>query len=201
MPSFATFSIPYHMLYMVWPATQTPPPFQLPEGYRLRYYRDEDAAAYCQLVNQDHWRDSGWRCTERSLADMIVRTLPRGFFVVEHETSGALVATATARHRPDADMHYFPWGGEICLVYVHADHRRLGLGRAMTIAALQRLTEVGYANIYLNVMDERLPALNLYFTLGFTPLLYTPEVTGRWQEICGELKRPFTPEGWPTRTV
>lgn len=200
MSSFSVLTIPYHLLYMVWPAAQTPPALQLPAGYQLRSYRDEDAAAYCQLVNLDPWRDSGWRCTERALADLIVRTLPGGFFLVEHAASGALVATATARHRPDADTHYFAWGGEICLVYVHSDHRRRGLGRAMTLAALQRLFEVGYANIYLNVMDERLPALNMYLSLGFTPLLYTPEVTGRWQEICAELKRPFTPEVWPVRS-
>jgi mycothiol synthase len=129
---------------------------------------------------------------------MLVRTLPVGLLLVEHEASGALVATVGARHRPDADDYYFPFGGEISLVFVHPAHRRRGLGRAITAAALMRLIEIGYQNIYLNTTDERLPALRLYLTMGFVPFLYEEDLMERWQKICAELAWPFTPDRWPS---
>lgn len=198
MPSITTLSFSTESLYMVWPQTQeTTPPVTVPPVYRLRYFQDEDAQAYCALVNLDGWRDARWSCTPYTLRHMVERALPKGFFLVEHSATGALVATATARHRPDADSYYFPYGGEICLVFVHPDHRRLGLGRAVTAAALGRLLEVGYSNIYFNVMDERFPALRMYQQMGFLPLLYTEAVAARWQTICTRLHWPFTPEAWP----
>ncbi len=126
---------------------------------------------------------------------MVIRAVPRGFFVVE-ATNGALVATAVARHRPDADTYDFPDGGEVCLVYVHPDQRRHGLGKFVTAAAVQRLQAIGYRNIYLNVADGRLAALRMYLTLGFTPLLYHEGVLARWQQICANLNWPFD-AGWP----
>jgi mycothiol synthase len=194
MPSFYLAT---DLLYMVWPPARTSPPVVMPPGYRLRLYREEDAAAYCALANLDGWQDTGWRCSERTLRDMLVRVLPRGFFLVEEIATGALVATATARHRPNADTYDFPFGGEICLVFVHPEHRQRGLGRAMTAVALHRLVEVGYPNIYLNTTEERIPALRLYFGMGFTPLLYTADVTERWRAVCVTLGQPFTPELWP----
>jgi mycothiol synthase len=203
MPQVTIFTIPIPTLYMVWPQTSAPAPptVALPAGYRLRPYTAADADAYCDLVNIDGWADAGWRCHEKTLRSMLTRTLPAGLLLVEHEASGALVATAAARHRPEADDYYFPFGGEISLVFVHPDHRRQGLGRAITAAALMRLIEIGYQHIYLNTTDKRLPALRLYLTMGFVPFLYEEDLMERWQEICAELNWPFTPEQWPSTLV
>jgi len=195
MPSLPLFTSPA-LLYMLWPPAKPASTVALPVGYRLRHFGEADAEAYCALVNLDRWEDTGWRCREYSLREMRMRAVPRGFFVVE-AADGALVATAIARHRPDADTYYFPEGGEICLVFVHPAHRRRGLGQVVTLATVQRLQEIGYQNIYLNVMDHRLPALRLYFSLGFQPLLYRAEVGARWQQICTNLGRPFVDAQWP----
>ena len=186
-------------LYMVWPLARmtAAPAFTIPPAYQWRYFQPDDTQAYCALVNLDGWRDAQWQCTERSLRYMIDRALPNGFFLVEHRASRTLVATAMARHRPDANTYYFPYGGEICLVFVHPEHRRQGLGRAMTAAVLNRLLTIEYPTIYLNVIDGRLPALRLYLTMGFVPLLYTAEVAARWQTICTQLHWPYTPNLWP----
>lgn len=192
-PDFENF------LYLVWAQTQMaePPSVTLPTGYTLRYFRDGDEAAYCALVNLDGWRDSGWRCTRGVLEEITVRVVPRGFLLVEETATKTLVATALARHRPDADTYYFPYGGELSVVFVHPDHRRRGLGRAVTAAAVGRLMEIGYSSIYLNCMDGRLPALRMYLEMGFVPLLYNEVLVKRWQEICTHLNWPFTPEQWP----
>lgn len=195
MPSVQLFARVDDLLYMLWPASQAAPTSALAAGYHLRYFVEQDAEAYCALVNLDRWEDTGWRCREYSLRDMVIRAVPRGFFVIE-ATNGALVATAVARHRPDADTYDFPDGGEVCLVYVHPDQRRHGLGKFVTAAAVQRLQAIGYRNIYLNVADGRLAALRMYLTLGFTPLLYNEGVLARWQQICVNLNWPFD-AGWP----
>lgn len=196
MASLNLFTQPPDFLYMLWPASQPPPMVTLPAAYRLRRFTEADADAYCALVNLDRWEDTGWRCREYSLRDMRIRAVPRGFFVIT-AADGALVSTAIARHRPDADTYYFPDGGEVCLVFVHPAHRRLGLGQAVTTATVQRLQEIGYQNIYLNVMDQRLPALQLYFALGFQPLLYNAGVVARWRQICTTLGQPFAAVHWP----
>lgn len=186
-------------LYMIWPKDRVVavPTCVLPPAYQWRYFQAADAQAYCDLVNLDGWRDAQWQCTARSLRYMIDRALPDGFFLVEHGASRTLVATAMARHRPDANTYYFPYGGEICLVFVHPEHRQQGLGRAVTAAVLTRLLAIGYPTIYLNVIDGRLSAIRMYLRLGFIPLLYTPDVTVRWQTICAQLNWPFTPDTWP----
>ncbi len=198
MPSITIMTIPIPMLYMVWPRQQlaAPPAVELPVGYTLRHYRDEDADAYCDLVNIDGWEDAGWRCNEKTLHLLLVRALPASFFLVE-AGDGTLVATALARHRPDADSYDFPFGGELSLVFVHPEHRRRGLGRAVTAAVTARLIEIGYQNIYLNVMDERLPAIRLYLELGFVPFLYEDGMSETWQEICCDLGWPATVQQWP----
>lgn len=195
MPSVRLFSRADDFLYMVWPPQQATPAISLAAGYHLRYFVEHDAEAYCALVNLDRWEDTGWRCREYSLHDMVIRAVPRGFFVVE-AADGTLVATAIARHRPDADTYDFPDGGEVCLVYVHPDQRGQGLGKFVTAAAIQRLQAIGYRNLYLNVADGRLPALRMYLTLGFTPLLYNEGISARWQQICANLHWPFS-ERWP----
>lgn len=196
MSSLNRFPPPTDFLYMLWPHAMAAPAAPLAAGYRLRTFVAADADAYCALVNLDRWADTGWHCRAYSLRDMRMRAVPRGFFVVE-AADGALAATAIARHRPDADTYYFPDGGEVCLVFVHPAHRRRGLGQVVTTATVQRLQEIGYQNIYLNVMDQRVPALRLYFTLGFQPLLYRQAVIDRWRQICAHLGRPFVDAQWP----
>ena len=195
MPSVRLFSRADDFLYMLWPPQQVAPTVALAAGYHLRYFVAPDAEAYCALVNLDRWEDTGWRCREYSLHDMVIRAVPRGFFVVE-AADGALVATAIARHRPDADTHDFHDGGEVCLVYVHPDHRGHGLGKFVTATVIQRLQAIGYRNLYLNVADGRLPALRMYLALGFTPLLYNEGISARWQQICANLNWPFGDQ-WP----
>jgi mycothiol synthase len=121
--------------------------------------------------------------------------------VVQEDATGTLVATAMARHRPDAEDYDFPYGGELSLLFTHPDHRRQGLGYAVTAAVLTRLMEVGYPNIYLTTMDGRLPALRLYLRMGWLPFLpddlAEAKLEERWQKVCAELTYPFTPAQWP----
>jgi mycothiol synthase len=77
-------------------------------------------------------------------------------------------------------------------------HKGRGLGTAVVAAVTARFIEIGYPSIHLFTEHYRLPALAIYLRLGYLPLLDQPEVWPLWQAVCAELKRPFTPEQWPT---
>jgi ribosomal protein S18 acetylase RimI-like enzyme len=52
-------------------------------------------------------------------------------------------------------------------LFVHADARRSGLGRALVDAALERARERGCARIELDANEANEPALRLYRSVGF----------------------------------
>ena len=83
---------------MVWPQERlgSPPDGSLPEGYALRTFRAGDAAEHIRLM-----RVAGFvTWNEEQLAGAIDKCLPDGFYVIEHNASGRLVATAMANHQP-----------------------------------------------------------------------------------------------------
>jgi predicted dehydrogenase/ribosomal protein S18 acetylase RimI-like enzyme len=158
------------------PAASTPP-----EGYRVRQYEDSDETGYRTLMNLagfgiwDSARIRTVRC----------RLLPGGFFVVEHTSTGQIVASAQSTHAP-TDRH--PEGGEMGWVAAHPEHRGKGLGRIACTHATQRLRDAGYRHIYLSTDDFRIPAIAIYLALGYTPSLYTEGTTDRWERIRQEIR-------------
>ena len=91
----------------------------------------------------------------------------------------------------------FPFGGELGWVASVPAHQRCGLGRALSLAATNRLIQAGYRSIRVGTQDHRLAAIKLYLTLGYVPFLYAGEMVERWHGICEALQWPFTPENWP----
>jgi len=52
---------------------------------------------------------------------------------------------------------------------------------------MQRYASAGYRHVYLKTDDWRLPAIKTYLKLGFLPFLFSPDMEGRWREVCGNL--------------
>jgi len=52
-------------------------------------------------------------------------------------------------------------------VYVHADHLRRGLGRALLANLLRRSDELGYANVIAIISADQEPSIALHRELGF----------------------------------
>lgn len=59
----------------------------------------------------------------------------------------------------DADVH---------VVVVHPDHRRRGIGRALTVALCRAFVAVGAERVLLEVRAANAAALSMYTDLGFT---------------------------------
>ena len=171
---------------MVWPQQRlgSPPACSLPEAYTLRTFRPGDVDEDVRLMRVAGFAD--W--SQEKLAAAMEKCLPDGFFVIEHNPSGRLVATAMAQHQP---LEYHPCGGELSWVASDPEHKGNGLGFTVCAAVTRRLLEIGYRNIYLRTDDFRLPAIKVYQKLGYVPFLFAPDMEGRWRDVCAKLGPDF----------
>lgn len=182
---------PYLQLQMVWPEQRfaTLPTVMVPPGYTLRTYRRGDEAGFYRVMALAGW--PGW--DDDKLRPWIARIPPESWFMVSHDATNAIVATAMGLH-DHADDH--PFGGELGWVAADPAHHGRGLGTAVCAAVTARLIAAGYRNIHLYTEHWRLAALKLYLKLGYVPFLYAPEMPERWRVICRQLGWPYTPEQW-----
>ena len=191
---------PPKQLQMLWPKhLQNVPPESLapdrilPVGYRLRTYRAEDEQGYLAVMHAAGFTSFDHEAVQRWLQ----KVLPDGFFLVEHESTRRIVATAMATHNP-TPLH--PFGGELGWVAGSPEHAGKHLGRVVCAAVTARFLRAGYRRIYLQTDDWRLPAIVTYLRLGYVPLLHAADMADRWQAVCAKLDWPYTPARWIVST-
>ena len=97
---------------------------------------------------------------------------------------GKDIATTTA-----VEKDWFPGEGWFRMVGVRADAKGLGAGRIIALAALHALAKRGYKTAVLSTDDYRIPALNLYYSLGFRPIYTHESHEERWNKVMPQLKR------------
>lgn len=179
-------------LKMLWPEhmLDSAPEVKVPNGYTLRTYQPGDEPGFYKVMDLAGF--TGWDDTV--LQPWLLKILPDGWFLIEHDVSGEIVATAMANHHPQ-ELH--PFAGELGWVAGHPDHKGKGLGMAVCGSAVRRLLRGSYKHLYLNTDDWRLPAITVYLRLGWVPFLYAADMEERWRVVCDQLKWPFTPAQWP----
>jgi mycothiol synthase len=180
-------------LYMLFPEhlLPYPPDLSVPTGYKMRVYRDEDAAAILALLHAE-----GWELDEPRFLDFLNHCLPDGLFVITDLASGDLVATGSALHNPQGGHYRFPFGGSIGYVVVRPDHRGKRLGEILSAAALRRLIGAGYRTIWAGTNDHRLAALKTFLHLRFVPFLYEAGMEQRWHAVHVQLNLPSRTREW-----
>lgn len=176
-----TGSVP--QLQMVYPSYRfaSLPELSTPPGYRLRQIRQGEEEKYLALMRSAGFAEN-W--TVADAQRLMRQALPGGFFVVEHEPTGNLVATAIANHAP-TEQH--PNAGVLDWVATAPEHRGKGLGKAVTTAVVRLLAKRGYEHIYLLTDDWRLPAIATYLSLGWEPYIYDEAMSQRWQQVLSLL--------------
>lgn len=180
-------------MYMLWPEDRsTPDAHPIPAGYNLSTIPSENMDRVRPLVEKDGTlTDAAWH-------QFLSSVVPDGMFVVREQTSLSWVGTISAVHNPAATRFYFPGGGELGYLFVAPEHRRKGLGFALIVAAVRRLHQGGYRNIFLGVQGWRLPAIQAYLRAGFRPFIHAQELLPRWQSVFAAMGWETHEAEWPT---
>ncbi len=165
----------YTQLQMIWPEhmLKSPPGLGVPDGYHLRTYQPGDETGFYKVMELAGW--PGWH--NEKLKPWKARIVPESWYMLIHEESGDIIATAMGLH--DHSDHH-PFGGELGWVAGDPAHTGKGLGMAICAAVTARLMEAGYRNIHLYTEHWRLAAIKTYLKLGYAPFLYQPEMHDRW---------------------
>ncbi len=96
---------------------------------------------------------------------------------------GVEIATGTA-----AEHKNFPGEGWFRMVGTVPEARGTGAGRLICEVMIQSLVARGYKTIALATDDDRIPAITLYLSLGFEPIIFDEEHKERWAKVMEQIK-------------
>ena len=160
-------------LCMVW-SDLPMPPAPVPDGYHVSDV-GTGSADWVELLNAGG-ELGPWN--EERLRLETARLVPGTQVFLTH--GGLPVAGAGVYDRD-------PGSWEIGWIAVHPEHRRRGLGEAVTRLALDRALDLPPRTILLYTEDHRLDALRLYLRLGFQPSPRHRSHRRRWQSVGDRL--------------
>lgn len=165
-------------LFMRKPNLDDLPELVLPEGFALHSH---------EVGKEKEWEDLIEKAfgTRFSFAACIASAAnydPSQVLYISKD--GVDIATTTA-----TEKETFPGEGWFRMVGAAPEARGLGAGKMVALAALHQLKRQGYKSVVLSTDDFRIPALNLYFSLGFEPLMNHESHPERWAEVMKHIKK------------
>jgi ribosomal protein S18 acetylase RimI-like enzyme len=148
----------------------------LPAGLRLVAYRPGDEEHWLAIhQNTGVYGPIGPELFEREFGDRREALPERQWFVFDGDLP---IATATAWF-PQEDQPVT--SGRLHWVAVRPEHQRCGIASALTEQTLLRMSELGYTTAYLTTAKDNRPAIALYRSLGFEPLIRSEEEQAAWE--------------------
>lgn len=148
------------------------PDVVVPTEYVLRPYRSGDVASWADTLRRGGFTD--W--TEQRVLDYLKDVERRvGSSLVEYD--GRIVAATFASRVGNQPHNQDVAGGEpsdvgiLDFVVTHPDHRGKRLGKATCTAVARFLVGRGCKTIELGTDDWRLPAIHVYLSMGFRPVM------------------------------
>ena len=163
----------------------------VPQGYVVRGYRDGDEVTLAGTLRAAGFVD--WD-VGRVLGYLENSDRRAGSAVVECE--GSIVAsTFASRMSSGATSPVTGKAGDptreglLDYVATRPDHQGRGLGRATCTAVSRYLVDQGCETVSLWTDDWRLPAIHLYLSLGYRPVMNRGDMPGRWAKVIAELEK------------
>jgi mycothiol synthase len=151
-----------HVLsHWIRPSDQAIPEVRLPPGYRIRTVRWPGDLEARVEVHRAAFAPSRMVLERYRRLEQQPHYAPEGDFVVE-APDGSFAAFAISWFDPLGRV------GELEPVGTHPDHRRLGLGRAVCLAAIGRLVDLGAEEVLIFSDASNAASEALYASLGAT---------------------------------
>lgn len=153
------------------------PPFSLPLGFSLHNHKEGTEENWENIIEKAFGVKYSFEKCIRNGGDY------KPEYVLYIAKDNVYIATATAVEKAD-----FPGEGWFRMIASVPEARGLGAGRLVCLAALHSLAARGYKTAVLSTDDERIPAISLYLSLGFEPLINHESHEERWAKVFEQLK-------------
>jgi ribosomal protein S18 acetylase RimI-like enzyme len=149
------------------------PLLQLPNGFTLKTGTEFDFAAWVEMFNQtfvDHWNFHPLTIEEFKHEILNDPRYRPDLDLAAVAADGTYAAFCYGWIDPETNQQQNRLEGHISALGTRREFRRLGLGRAMLLAALRRLKAAGMEIASLNVDEQNSnQAQQLYHSVGFRP--------------------------------
>ena len=161
----------------------------LPAGYVIRAPRVSGSASWAETLRKGGFETWSEAKVRQYLEDAERR---EGSRVVEQ--GGRIVAgtfaTRIPKRAPTTGVGPEDPLEEAVLDYVvtHPRHQGRGLGRATCTEVSRFFIARGYKTVSLGTDDWRLPAIHIYLSMGFRPIMNRNDMPARWAAVYEKLK-------------
>ena len=152
------------------------PELKLPEGFSVHTHRDGDEKRWEEIIESSFGYHFDF--------DFLINAgdyAPEKVLYLTY--NGKDIATTTAVEKAE-----YPNEGWFRMVGVHKDAQGMGAGKLISLAALDSLKARGYKSAVLSTDDHRIPAIRLYLSVGFQPLMCDDSHEERWQKVFEIIK-------------
>jgi GNAT superfamily N-acetyltransferase len=159
------------------------PEYSLPGGYSFRWHSPGNSARWSEIQSKaDLYNDISDTLFEEQFGSEFELQNERILFLMRGDE---YIGTASAWF--DNDYHGERWG-RIHWVAIVPEYQGRGLAKPLMGAVCRRLLELGHEKAYLSTSTVRIPAVNLYLSLDFSPAIYSKKDRSAWKMIENTLK-------------
>ncbi len=162
----------FKQLHMRCPSLENLPPLCLKPGFGIHTHYDGCEEIWEDIIEKafgSHFSFGDWLMTIGGYAPE---------FVHYATIDGRDVATAMGTEHPK-----FPGEGWFRMIGALPEAKGTGAAKLACLAAMHSLKGRGYNTCVLSTDDYRLPAISLYLSLGFEPIIFDEEHAARWNAV------------------